>query len=121
MPIDCEIILRWEAKPEQLTAMGLALWRWCLNQSADTDTYPYLNNQVLSDLIAGEFPGTDPSRARRAAGQPGFHFYVQAEGMSGIIVAIESMRRAIPQAAIEDLIVADTSWRQAEGATLMSV
>jgi hypothetical protein len=109
MAIDCEIILRWEATPEQLSAVGLALWSWCLSNSADAGMYPYLNNQTLSDLIAGKFPVT--SQLRTDAGQPGFHFHVRDEASSDGSATIERMRRAIPRAAIEDIVVAGKSWR----------
>lgn len=109
MAIDCEIILRWDATPEQLTAVGLALWPWCLSNSAVAGMYPYLNNQTLADLIAGKFPETNPIRTD--TGRPGFHFHVHDEASSDGRATIERMRRAIPRAAIEDIVVAGKSCR----------
>jgi hypothetical protein len=117
MPTDCEIILRWEATPAELTGVGLALWRWCLDQSAEGGTYPYLNNQTLSDLIAGRFPSIDRFQKQSDTGQPGFHFHVHDEASSDLMATIESMRRAIPRAAIEDIVVAGKSWRTAARAS----
>jgi hypothetical protein len=36
MSMNCEIILQWSATPEQLTALGAALWRWCSRTTGNT-------------------------------------------------------------------------------------
>ena len=52
MSITCDVILQWGATPEQLRALGAALWRWCDRTAGDTGIYQYLDNQALADLIA---------------------------------------------------------------------
>ena len=51
MSIKCDLILQWSATPEQLTALGAAMWRWCNRAAGNTGIYQYLDNQVLADLL----------------------------------------------------------------------
>jgi hypothetical protein len=53
MSINCAIGLRWDSTPEQQRALGAALWRWCHRAARNVGMYPYLDNQALSDLLAG--------------------------------------------------------------------
>ncbi len=46
MSIKCDVFLQWTATPDQLTALGAALWRWCIRAAADTGIYQYLDNQM---------------------------------------------------------------------------
>ena len=50
--LDGTVILPWAATPEQLTAVGAALWRWCTRAAQDSGIYKFLDNQALADLIA---------------------------------------------------------------------
>jgi len=111
MPLRCDIILRWGATPDQLTALGLALWGWCLRVSGDAGIYPCLDNQTLSDLIAGDFPAGDQTRGPLA--QRGIHFRVWGETAHGGAATVAALRRAIPAAGVEDILVAGKSWKQA--------
>lgn len=56
MAIACDVLLRWSATPDQLTALGTAWWRWCNRSAGDAGIYQYLDNQALADLIAGKLP-----------------------------------------------------------------
>ena len=52
MSINCEVILQWSARPEQLSAVGAGLWRWCNSSAGDRGIYQYLDNQALADGLA---------------------------------------------------------------------
>jgi hypothetical protein len=39
MPINCEIILQWGATPEQVRAVGAALWHWCTRAAGGAGIY----------------------------------------------------------------------------------
>ena len=56
MSIHCDVILQWDASPQQLTAVGAALWRWCNRAPEASGIYQCLDNQILADLIAGKLP-----------------------------------------------------------------
>ncbi len=56
MSVTCDIIVGWDARPEQLAVLGNALWRWCNRTAGNTGIYQYLDNQALADLIAGKLP-----------------------------------------------------------------
>ena len=77
MPTNCEVILQWGATPEQLTALGAALWRWCNRAAANATIYQRLDNQALADLVAGKLP--DSSLSRWQADRRGVHFWVPGE------------------------------------------
>ncbi len=67
MSINCEVVLRWEATPEQNRALGAALWGWCNRTAGNAGIYPYLDNQPLADLLAGRFPVREPLAGDRPA------------------------------------------------------
>ncbi len=56
MSIQCDIVLQWSATPAQLTALGSALWNWCMRTAGDSGVYQYLDSDALADLIAGKLP-----------------------------------------------------------------
>jgi hypothetical protein len=71
MSMNCDIILKWSSTPEQLAAVGSALWRWCNRTARAAGIYRYLDNQALADLIAGELPDGQPNLlASRPTGRP---------------------------------------------------
>jgi hypothetical protein len=79
MVIHCIVSLRVGATPAELTALGIALWRWCLDVSAGSHgRYPCLGNQTLADLVARQvsggpiyFRGSRPTRdALQRSGLP---------------------------------------------------
>src|SRR5207248_4069294 len=57
---ECDVILQWGATPQQLSAIGAALWRWCNGVSGDVGVSRHLDNQALADLIAGRLPASRP-------------------------------------------------------------
>jgi hypothetical protein len=104
MSINCDIVLQWSATPEQLRALGAALWRWGIGAAGDTGIYQYLDNQALADLIAGKLPAS--SQAERQ----GVHFRVRDEASHDRQATIDSLRREIPAKGVEDIVVDGTSW-----------
>jgi hypothetical protein len=110
MSIDCDVILRWSATPEQLTALGTALWRWCSRAAGNTGLYQYLDNQPLADLIAGKLPTS--GQTPRQTGRQGIHVRFQDETSHDRQAAIDSLRREIPAKAVEDIVVEGRSWKR---------
>ena len=108
MSMNCDIILQWSATPEQLTALGTALWRWCNRAAGNTDVYQYLDNQALADLIAGKLPAS--SQTPRRDDRRGVHFWFQAEAFQNRQATIGSLRREIPAEGVEDIAIDGKSW-----------
>jgi len=108
MSINCDIILQWSATPEQLTALGAALWRWYNRAAGNTGIYQQLDNQALADLIAGKLPASSPTL--RQAERGGVHFRVRDEASQDRQATIDSLRREIPTQGVEDIVVDGTSW-----------
>jgi hypothetical protein len=104
MSINCDVVLQWSAPPEQLRALGDALWRWCTRAAGDTGIYRYLDNQALADLIAGTLPASSQTERR------GVHFRVRDEASHDRQGTIDSLRREISAEDVEDIVVAGTSW-----------
>ena len=113
MPINCDIILQWNATSGQLRALGAALWRWCSGAAGDTGICQYLDNQALADLLAGGLPASAPGG--RNAGLPYVHLEVRGDPARDRAALLESLRRALPGAAIADVRVDGISWRREEG------
>jgi hypothetical protein len=107
MSINCDVTVQWGATPQQLTALGGALWRWCVRASGDAGIYGCLDNQPLADLIAGTFPRS--GRAERR----GMHFRLRDEASQSRQATIDSLRRAIPVKGVEDIVVDGVSWNSA--------
>jgi hypothetical protein len=109
MSICCDVILRTGATPEQLNALGTALWRWGNGAAGDSGLYQRLDDQGLADLIAGRLPPLSIPPAGRSE-HCGFH-YVLCDGLSrDRETAIDRLRRQIPPQAVEDILVDGTSW-----------
>ena len=108
MSINCDVILQWNATPEQLTALGAALWRWCRDTAGDAGTYQYLDNQALADLIAGKLPV--PSQTSRQTERRGVYLRVRDEASRDRQATVDSLRREIPAQGVEDIMVNGTSW-----------
>jgi hypothetical protein len=108
MSITCDVILQWHATPEQLTALGAALWRWCGGTAGAAGIYQYLDDQALADLIAGKFPR--PGRTARQAERRGVYLRVRDEASGDRQATVDSLRREIPAAGVEDILVDGKSW-----------
>jgi len=107
MAINCDVILQWGATPDQLTALGGALWRWCNRAAVSTGIYHYLDNQELADLIAGKLPSSPmPGPTERR----GVHLWVRDEASDDRQATIDSLRWEMPANGVEDVMVDGTSW-----------
>lgn len=106
MSVTCEFVLQRNASPEELTALGTALWRWCDRKPDESGIYRHLDNQPLADLIAGKFPQWSQGDA------PGVHFRLRDEGSDNRQATIASLRIAIPVEAVEDIVVDGASWNR---------
>ena len=112
MAITCDVILQWGATPEQLTALGAALWRWCTRAAGDTGIYQYLDNQALADLIAGKLPVS--SQTPPELGRRGVRFRVRDEASVDREATIDRLRREMPVKGVEDIVVDGVSWKFVE-------
>jgi hypothetical protein len=112
MSVQCDIILKWGATSAQLAALGTALWRWCNRTVGRTALFQSLNNQGLADLIAGKLPvsGGWP----RQADQRGVHYWLRDETSQDRQATIASLRRDMPTAGIEDVMVDGASWDRSD-------
>jgi hypothetical protein len=108
MSMNCEVILRWDATPGQLRAVGAALWGWCNRAAGDQEAFQYLNNQGLADLIAGELPRANWTL--RQAERRGVHFRVGGEARLDRQATIDSLRREIPLEGVADVVIDGTGW-----------
>jgi hypothetical protein len=106
MSIKCDVIVQWNATPEQLSALGAALWRWCTRAPGQTGAYQRLDNQALADLIAGKLP-----TSRQA--ERGVHLYVRDEISQNRRATIDSLRREMPAVGLVDIMVDGASWNLA--------
>ena len=112
MSINCDVILQRSATPDQLTALGGALWRWCNRAAGSTGIYHYLDNQELADLIAGKLPSSQtPGPGERR----GVHLRVRDEVSFDRQETIDSLRWEMPTKGVEDVVVDGTSWNQKSG------
>lgn len=108
MSMNCDIILKWSATPEQLAAVGSALWRWCNRTAGAAGIYRYLDNQALADLIAGKLP--DSSQTAWRADPRGVHFSFQGEASDDRQATIRGLRQEISTQGVEDIVVDGKSW-----------
>ena len=110
MSINCDVILQWNATPEQLTALGAALWRWCRDTAGDAGTYQYPDNQALADLIAGKLPVS--SQTPRQAERRGVYLRVRDDASRDRQATVDSLRQGIPAGGVEDILVDGKSWNR---------
>jgi len=104
IPSNCDIILQESATPDQLAALGTALWRWCNRTAGDTGVYQYLDNQGLADMIAGRFPV-------RSQAETVTHFRARDSVSPNRQAAIDKLRVEIPSEGVEDVVVDGLSWK----------
>jgi hypothetical protein len=112
MSVTCNVIVNWDATPEQLAALGSALWRWCNRTAGNTGTYQYLDNQTLADLTAGKLPVS--SQPPLYADRRGVHFQVRDQLSPDRQTTLDGLRRELPAGGIEDVVVDGTSWNSVE-------
>ena len=108
MSILCDVTLRWSATPEQLRALGAALWRWSTGALGNTSIYQYLDNQVLADLMDGKHP-VSTQTPRQA--ESGVHLSIRDEASADRQATLTRLRRQLPAAGVEDIVVAGKSWK----------
>lgn len=101
MSVHFDIILRRDMAPEQITAFGSALWRWCRVTAGNIGMYQYVDNQPLADLIAGRLP-----TANRGA----VHFRAWDRTSPDRQAAIDSFRWALPAHCVENVVVDGKNW-----------
>ena len=104
MSVKCEVILQPNATPYQLKAVGAALWRWCVRTAGNGSIYRYVDNQSLTDLIAGRHPTPILPLGR------GAHFLARDEVSPDRQTAVEGLRGEMPAEGIVDVLVDGISW-----------
>jgi hypothetical protein len=104
MSIQCDVILQWRATPEQLKALGTALWRWRSRAAGGAGIYQLLDDQALADLAAGTLPASSPTERR------GVSFKVRDGASPDRQATIDRLRREIPGEGVKDILVDGKSW-----------
>ncbi len=113
MSIKCNFVVNDSATPDQLIAIGCALWRWCNRKMNSPGIYQHLDSQVLADLIAGRLPATGQTPAQFERRADGVHFAIGDNESNDSQAAINRLRREIPDRGIVDIKVAGVSWNEA--------
>ena len=108
MSVYCHLILNPSATSGQLTALGAAIWRWCTRTAGNSGIYSYLNNQPLTDLLAGRLPVAD--QTTRPAERWGVRFGVPDGAYRDRQALIDNLRQEIPAEGIVDVFVDGASW-----------
>ena len=108
MSVYCHLILNPSASSGQLTALGAAIWRWCTRAAGNSGIYQYLDNQPLTDLLAGRLPGAHQTAG--AAERWSVRFGVPDGAYRDRQAFIDNLRREIPAEGIVDVFVDGASW-----------
>lgn len=121
MSVTCDVIIKWGATPEQLTTLGSALWRWCNHTAGPVGIYHFLDNQMLTDLMAGTLPLGD--QFPWESDLRGIHFRARDHTSPNCRAALATLRRVLPTEGIEDVRVDGVSWKtiDAEARTVPTV
>ena len=90
------------------------MWRWCGRAAGDTGIYPYLDNQVLADLIEGKQPTSGQTPRQSEQRSDGVHIRVRDAVSHDCQATVDRLRREIPAEGISDIVVAGTGWTLAE-------
>jgi hypothetical protein len=109
MLMNCEVILRGDATPEQQRAVGVALWPLSTLAVGAADICRHFDNQAL----AGQLLTTEA--VTQYTGLPRVQFLVRGDPARDRESMLENLRRTIPCAGVVDVRVAGMSWRPAEG------
>lgn len=112
MSIDCDIIVSRSATPEQLTALGAALWRWSNRTRGPRGIYQSLDSQVMADLIAGKLPSPNQTPAQFDQESDGIHFRMRDDESPDLDHALADLRREIPASGVVDVTASGISWNQ---------
>jgi hypothetical protein len=107
MPVIYDVLLRPDATPSQLRAVGAALWRWCIRTAGEENIFRYLDNQALADLTAGRHPTPIEPGSQR-----GSHFRARDELSRDRQTAVDGLRGEMPEEGILDILVDGTSWHR---------
>jgi len=107
MSVIYDVILRPDATPSQLRAVGAALWRWCIRTAGEGSIYRYLDNQALADLMSGRYPTPIEPASRR-----GSHFRARDELSRVRQTAVDGLRGEMPEEGILDVLVDGISWHR---------
>ncbi len=110
--MNCKVLLRWDATPEQYRALGAALWKWCNLTAGSGCIYQYLNNQALADLRDGRLPALGPMA--RSTDLPHVYFSVWSRTSRDREGILESLRRTLPGEGVADVQVEGMSWCRTE-------
>jgi hypothetical protein len=108
MAMNCDVTLRWGATPEELTALGNALWRWCNHTAERSGVYQHLDNQALADLLAGRLPASSEPPGQVQPG--GVRFRIWDDTSVDRRATIHGLRQQLPTRAVEDIAVEGKSW-----------
>jgi hypothetical protein len=107
-----DVILRWDATPAQLRAVGAALWSWCHRVEADGDIFQAIDNQALADLIAGKLPTV----TGRWSDARGIHVHILCAATPDGEATIGRLRRELPSTGVADVLVEGASWNRVDAA-----
>jgi hypothetical protein len=110
MSINCEVILRGDATPEQHRAVGAALWSWCIRNAGGAGICQYLDNQPLADLLAGRPPHAEPLEGD--AGLPRVPFLAAGNPTHDRAAVLEGLRQALPGEGVADVRVSGVGPRE---------
>jgi hypothetical protein len=113
MSIPCDVIIKWNATPGQLSALGTALWRWSNCTAGQTGIYQFLDSQVLADLMAGKLPIV--GQLCLTFDRQGAHFRARDRASPNCRAAIETLRRELPTEGIQEVLVDGISWSTVDG------
>jgi hypothetical protein len=108
MFVNCEIILRRDATPEQQRALGVALWPWSRRAAGAADICRHLNKQAA----AGQVRATEPSA--QYAGLRRVQFLIRGDPAYEREPMLQSLRRVLPREGVADVLVDGISWRLEE-------
>jgi hypothetical protein len=106
--ISCDVIRRSGATPEQLAAVGAALWRWYSRSWGDAVLCQTQDNRGLADLPGGRPPGLH--RTPRFARRRFVHLRVPDEAYPDAQATVDSLRQAISADLVEEVVVDGNRW-----------
>lgn len=100
-PIFGEVILTHGATPEQLRAVGRALWKR-ITLEGNPHFHQLLNNQQVADLLQGQFPGGSPRACH------GIHCQFSGR-FKDVNLAIQALRPLLALEGVLEIVIAGQS------------